>query len=104
MTPVGKLDWTEVTEARYDEMLGMLPPAVHLYRGFLVGEPMDHANGWPRFTAFVIWRDRFFECQEPLTVKQFQTLMVLVTDPSWQMTPSYRLAVAPRRDVGSAGA
>jgi hypothetical protein len=32
----------ECTEERYDEMLGILPPALMLGKGFLVGEPFDH--------------------------------------------------------------
>ena len=47
--------WIETTEERYDEMLGVLPPAYWSSIGFLVGEPMDHnANGQPRFSAFVL--------------------------------------------------
>ena len=34
----------EVTEERYDEMLGALPPERMTGNAFLVGEPMDH-NG-----------------------------------------------------------
>jgi hypothetical protein len=36
------MPWKEVDEARYDEMLGVLPPALWLAKGFLVGEPYDH--------------------------------------------------------------
>jgi len=32
----------ECTEERYNEMLGVLPPALWLAKGFLVGEPHDH--------------------------------------------------------------
>jgi hypothetical protein len=32
----------ECFEERYDEMLGVLPPALWLSKGFLVGEPFDH--------------------------------------------------------------
>ena len=32
----------ECSEERYDEMLGVLPPALWLSKGFLVGEPFDH--------------------------------------------------------------
>jgi len=32
----------ECSEARYDEMLGILPPVLMLRKGFLVGEPFDH--------------------------------------------------------------
>jgi len=32
----------ECSEERYDEMLGILPPAVMLGKGFLVGGSFDH--------------------------------------------------------------
>jgi hypothetical protein len=32
----------ECSEERYDEMLEILPPALMLGKGFLVGEPFDH--------------------------------------------------------------
>jgi len=32
----------ECTAERYDEMLGVLPPAIWLSKGFLVGEPFEH--------------------------------------------------------------
>ena len=32
----------ECTEERWDEMLGVLPPALWIAKGFLVGEPFDH--------------------------------------------------------------
>jgi hypothetical protein len=34
--------WREVTAARYDEMLGVVPPRTMTGCGFLVGEPMTH--------------------------------------------------------------
>jgi len=69
--------WIEVTEERYDEMLGMLPPAVHRACGFLVGEPMDHdANGMPRFTGFLISADgRYWESRRPITAREFYQMV-----------------------------
>ena len=32
----------ECSEERYDELLGVLPPALWLANRFLVGEPYDH--------------------------------------------------------------
>lgn len=37
--------WIEVTEERYDEMLGVLPPEIMTGLGFLVGEPSDRPHG-----------------------------------------------------------
>jgi hypothetical protein len=39
--------WKKVSEARYNEVLDALPPAVWAAVGFLVGEPFDHtADGY----------------------------------------------------------
>ena len=36
------MTWKRTTEAKYDEMLEILPPALWTGLGFLVGEPLDH--------------------------------------------------------------
>lgn len=70
--------WTEVSEERYDEMLGVLPPAIQTGMGFLVGEPFDHAtcsvtgNVAPNFQPFARIGDRFFEAFECLTIAEFK--------------------------------
>lgn len=59
--------WKECTEERFDEMLGVLPPALWLAKGFLVGEPFDHrtctvrGNVAPTYAAFVSHAGRFYE-------------------------------------------
>ena len=65
--------WKITTEERYDEMLGVLPPAAYSLYGFLVGEPMDHdREGWPRFSAFVEVEGKFYESKQPLTAREFK--------------------------------
>lgn len=71
--------WTEVTEQRYDEMLGVLPPAIYTQHGYLVGEPVTHnAKGQPVFDAFIRFRRNgyefycYFECDTPMTVQEFR--------------------------------
>lgn len=68
-----KQTWKRVSQDRYWEMLGILPPAVQTGSGFLVGEPMDHANdtGRPRYAAFVEKGGRFYEGVTPMTVAEF---------------------------------
>jgi hypothetical protein len=57
----------ECTEERYDEMLGVLPPALWIAKGFLVGEPFDHRtckiSGAVRATyaAFICHGGKFYE-------------------------------------------
>lgn len=59
--------WKEVDEERYDEMLGMMWPALWLQHGFLVGEPFDHrvckVSGQVRATyaAFLQHNGKFYE-------------------------------------------
>ena len=73
--------WTEVNEARYDEMLGVVPPVVYLTHGFLVGEPWRHNDdGQPLFGALVRYRHcgygefRYYESLEPMTLREFRAL------------------------------
>jgi hypothetical protein len=73
--------WIEVTEQRYDEMLGILPPAVYESHGFLVGEPWSHnADGQPTFAAFLRYRYcgygnvRYYESCTPMTIQEFRKL------------------------------
>lgn len=59
--------WKRCTEARYDEMLGCLPPRVMTGRGFLVGEPFNHrrcketGHMLPTYEAFVQINGVYFE-------------------------------------------
>ena len=76
--------WIEVDESRYDEMLGVLPPALMTAIGFLVGEPMDHRYCTvtkvvrPRYAAFVRYGERFFESAFAMTIPEFKA--VTMTD------------------------
>jgi hypothetical protein len=66
----------ECTEERYDEMLGILPPALWVGKGFLVGEPYDHRKCKitgkiaPTYAAFFNAFGRYFE-GDALTVAEF---------------------------------
>ena len=72
------ITFKEVGEARYDEMLGVLPPALWIDKGFLVGEPYDHrrckATGrfTASFTAFIRYRGKYYESEEAMTVAEFK--------------------------------
>ena len=71
----------ECTEERYDEMLGVLPPALWIAKGFLVGEPFDHRTckktGVVRATyaAFINHGGKFYEGPN-LTIPEFQAFDV----------------------------
>ena len=55
------------TEERYNEMLGVLPPALWIAKGFLVGEPTTHrlcnVTGavTATYAAFIEYEGRFYE-------------------------------------------
>ena len=70
--------WKEVDEARYDDMLGALPPAYHDRSGFLVGEPWSHrackATGTrdqPTFAAFAQYAGKFYENDHAMTLAEY---------------------------------
>jgi hypothetical protein len=76
MTP-----FKQVSDDRYDEMLGVLPPAVWLAKGFLVGEAWTHKRcsitgqaGTPAFAPFLDYRGKYYEGPEPMTIAEFRAL------------------------------
>lgn len=75
-----EIKWKEITEAKYWEMLEVLPPAVMTHLGFLVGEPLDHGfcpvTGLfgARFEAFAEVRGKYFVADKPMSVSGFQSL------------------------------
>lgn len=74
------IEWERTTQERFDEMLGMLPPAVQTGKGFLVGEPMIHrtcrhlGRTEPAFTAFIELGGAYFKAKEPLTIAEFSQI------------------------------
>jgi len=67
------VEWNEVTEEQYYEMLNVLPPEIMKGGGFLVGEPSDHhaVSGAGRFAAYVRKGDKFFASSRPMTRSEF---------------------------------
>lgn len=69
------MQWKPVTAARFWEMLELLPPACHLGKGFLVGEPTRHdSDGYPMFRPFLHVGDSYYESDEPMTTHAFRAL------------------------------
>jgi hypothetical protein len=64
--------WIETTEKRYDEMLGVLPPAAMAGDAFQVGEASDHRNGRPTFATFCYRDGKYWESVPPLTFREFK--------------------------------
>ncbi len=71
--------WRECSEERYDEMLGVLPPALWIAKGFLVGEPMTHrrctVTGDIRatYSAFISHAGRYYSGPD-LTAPEFRAV------------------------------
>lgn len=74
----------QCTEARFDEMLGILPPAFWTSKGFLVGEPFDHrkckvtGHILPSYAAFICHQTNpqsFWEGPN-MTIPEFQAFDV----------------------------
>ena len=71
----------ECSEERYDEMLGILPPALWLGKGFLVGEPFDHRRCKvthvvrASYAAFFQNKGKFFE-GDNMTIPEFKAFDV----------------------------
>lgn len=69
------MKWKPTTEAKYYEMLEVLPPAYWTGLGFLVGEPWDHnRHGQPRFEAFVEIKGEYFVNEHPMTIAEFKAV------------------------------
>ena len=68
------VEWAETTEEDYDYGLNVLPPALWIKGGFLVGEPYDHdmSNGQPRFQAFRQDRGKPEKSNRPMTRAEFR--------------------------------
>lgn len=71
-------EWREVTEAKFDEMLNVLPPAAFVrgFSHFMVGEPWDHhaLTGQPRFSAYKFTGGKYFEFSRPMTFREFKQI------------------------------
>ena len=78
-------NWKSITEARYSEMLGAVPPIAHSGAGFLMGEPYDYDSQTGKNTYYAFARElrgeseSFFEYSKPVTVATFRALPRPVT-------------------------
>ena len=78
--------WKRISEARYNEMLGCVPPIYSAIPkgcsdGFLVGEAWDHNEyGVPRFAPFMRIGSEFYEGSEPMTTADFASFKVFTME------------------------
>ena len=74
-------DWEKVTESRYYEMLGALPPAWMRGESFLVGEPMCHRRCAVTdsfraiYDGFTVDCGKFYATKDSVTVTEFEHLL-----------------------------
>jgi hypothetical protein len=71
------IEWTEVTEDQYEDMLNVLPPAFWERGLFLVGEPSDHhaISGRPRFAAYRQAGGKYFTASRPMMVGECRAFL-----------------------------
>ena len=70
----GRVRWVRTTQAMYDAMLNVLPPAWWVAGGFLVGEPYRHDDeGRAVFAAFTRRADGYAACY--LRLAEFRRLV-----------------------------
>jgi len=64
-------------------MLEVLPPALWLRGGFLVGEPFDHdaGNGQPRYGAYRRIDGGYMVASRPMTTAEFRAELKGETEP-----------------------
>lgn len=69
-------EWLDCSAERYEQMLGVLPPAAMKSGAFMVGEAVDHHSGTgrARFRAFRANRGEgtFSEYSRPMTFAEFK--------------------------------
>lgn len=68
------VQWEDITEDRYYELMECLPPAAYADNGFLVGEPWDHhaGTGKPRYQACRIVNGQHQASHRPMTKAEFK--------------------------------
>jgi hypothetical protein len=74
--------WKHTSKKKYEEMLGILPPAYQDARGFLVGEPADHykcdvcGETLPRYEAYVQSGTSYFASIRPMTIYEYKAAKI----------------------------
>lgn len=69
--------WEPTTGDRFEDALNVLPPALQIGGGFLLGEPADHdaKTGSPRYQAFRQRGEIFEASNRPMTRAEFRQEM-----------------------------
>jgi len=72
------IKWELSTYEAFDYGLNVLPPAIWIKDGFMVGEPYDHdaGNGQPRFQAYRQRGDIYEKANRPMTREEFRNEIV----------------------------
>lgn len=72
-----------ITQRKYNEMLGVLPPvrmgSHGIVSGFLVGEPVDHEDGVPVYAAYFVRDGEEYYSGDNMSVRAFDALIVSPT-------------------------
>ena len=68
------MNWIEITENEYMDVLEVLPPALRLGHGFLFDEPTIHKEGRPCYSPYLCIYGRYYAGSEPMTNAEFRAL------------------------------
>jgi hypothetical protein len=86
------MTWNQCSEARYYEMLGVVPPRTMTGLGFLVGEPSSYrrcrvtGDILPDWAAFVQHRGQYYEGPN-LTMPEWRALELESVVPAAKVRP-----------------
>lgn len=71
------IEWQEITEEKYWDMLEAVPPAAMIGGHFLMGEPMDHhaVSGLSRYSAIIMRDGKYFTSSRPVTLPEFRAIL-----------------------------
>lgn len=80
-----ELDWQEVSQERYDEMLNVLPPIRWQGSAFLVGEPVDHdpETGRATYDGFIKIDGHCFATKRAVTEARFRGMISEAFNTYW---------------------
>jgi hypothetical protein len=70
------MNWIEITETEYMDVLAVLPPALKLGHGFLFDEPTIRKDGRPCYSPYLCIYGRYYAGSEPMTNAEFRALRI----------------------------
>jgi hypothetical protein len=70
------MNWIEITETEYLDVLESLTPALQLDHGFLFDEPTIQRGGRPCYSPYLRIYGHYYAGSEPMTHVEFRALRI----------------------------